>query len=794
MLTLAPRSACTSPLVLSLLVEVLSLQIWSTIQSLNSDFINTTIVSSFGQAVTAVKEVQKDTQEAEAKRQTKMSTESDGHDNDLETVLETTENGRIVPLDAITELSSGDINKVMAGSGILPPPLPVRKTPAVTRSNDPAPDANARKPPQTISLDSPDHTFAASGIPSYGMMAPTPAAYAPSRKSLDAKTVESSSAPTASGSWPNSVPNSPRGIPARLEDRTIEEALDHGAAKLKAFGKGLFSAGQKLLDAAILPEDGTGPGHARQASEGGTHSRRGSVQLPQSPRAPSLKGKERALDLDDPADTATGSPVPSSPSTSVKSPSMARDPSRKSVASFGSGFGSFISPPSSRPSSIFGSGIAPPTASTAQLSARDKLQIAIDILKSKDTDRCAHLAQQLERSLFSKDLALLFPAPQDDQLRAILARHTAVEELVDPTLIGLSDEFHAYLERDASGTGERLLRLWTQLDHFGYMVEMTKPTLDQLYDDTLGLLQKTINQMDDIPFATADAGAEERACITACEMTMLRLQQNLNREIFEPLQDWLIKSIQEKYWDAFMKEKAGKEGIGMPRPPAMERVPSASTSKRTLDSIPNTSSSAFADDGDLGMSMRDEDDARHSTTATNGNTSHAAIAPAAPTGLTPSSSAASLPAVDEVQIPAFSVTLTDLSPPSAYLNNHVKSRKDLEFLIAVEVEGSPGYIVSPRFEYPNIFAESVYRSSHGSTLNLKRWMQESRRPYRSLEQKRFIGLRYQAPISRPATIFVGLSNIISRPCCMTTAMLLPIQSLRSLPKSVQTRKVDLSSL
>ena len=776
MLTLAPRSACTSPLVLSLLVEVLSLQIWSTIQSLNSDLINTTIVSSFGQAVTAVKEVQKDAQEAEAKRQSKTSVESDGPDSDLESVLETTENGRTIPLDPVAELSRGNIDKVIAGNGALPPPLPVRKAPASTNAKEYIQDANARKPPQAISPDSPDHTFAASGVPSYGMMAPTPAAYGPSRKSLDAKAGESSSATTTSTSRPNSVPNSPRAIPARLEDRTIEEALDHGAAKLKAFGKGLFSAGQKLLDAAILPEDGTGPGHARQASEGGTHSRRGSIQLPQSPRAPSLKGKERALDLDDPADSATGSPIASSPSTSVKSPSMARDPSRKSVASFGSGFGSFISPPSSRPSSIFGGAAAPPApASIAQLSARDKLQIAIDILKSKDADRCAHLAKQLERSLFSKDLALLFPAPQDDQLRAILARHTSVEELVDPTLIGLSDEFHAYLERDASGTGERLLRLWTQLDHFGYMVEMTRPTLDQLYDDTLGLLQKTINQMHDIPFATADAGAEERAYITACEMTMLRLQQNPNREIFEPLQDWLIKSIQEKYWDAFLKEKAGKEGIGMPRPVAMERVPSASTSKRTLDNIPNASSSAFADDGDLGVSMRDEDDARHSTTATNGDTSHAATAPAAPTGLTPSSSAASLPVADEVQIPAFSVTLTDLSPPSAYLNNHVKSRKDLEFLIAVEVEGSPGYIVSVRCEHPNIFAESVCRSSHGSTLNLRRWMQESRRPYRSLEQKHFLGLRYQAPISRPATIFVGLSNIISRPYCTMTAMLPPIR-------------------
>lgn len=684
MLTLAPRSACMSPLVLSLLIEVLSLQIWSTIQSLNSDYINTTIVSSFGQAVTAVKKVQK----AEADRQINGDSEGSGV-ADQSILVQQADNGRAIQAEPVAETprTKAAVDLKIGG----PPPLPVRKTVVLAA---PKPSATQQKRPESISFDSPDHTFAASGLPSYGMMSATSAVYSPQRKSVD---LGSSAPGTSTTLRPASVPSSPRGVPARLEDRTIEEAIDHGAAKLRAFGKNLFTAGQKFLDAAIPPDEQSAVAHARQASEGSTHSRRGSMQLG-SPRAPSLKGKERALDQDEgEGSSQIGSTNNSSPAASMRSSSMARDPSRKSIASFGSGLGSLISPPSSRPSSIFGSSAlasAPASAQTIYTPAHAKLQIAIDILKSKDADRCAHLAKQLERSLFSKDLALLFPAPQDDQLRAILARHTSSEEMVDPSLISISDDFHAFLERDSSGTGERLLRLWTQLDHFGYMVEMTKPTPDQLYDDTIGLLQKTTNQMNDLPLV-AEA-EEEKAYVTACEMTMLRLQQNPNRDIFEPLQDWLLRCIQEKFWDLFMREKVGKDASATGRPAAHESIPSASTSKRTLDSIPDASSVRLVDDWDLGMTMREDDERSHAISSPSVRSPASPVqALASSADLPTSTSNAEAPSqtLEEPQIPAFSVTLTDLSPPSAYLNNHVKNRKELEFLIAVEVENSPGYIV-----------------------------------------------------------------------------------------------------
>jgi hypothetical protein len=256
-------------------------------------------------------------------------------------------------------------------------------------------------------------------------------------------------------------------------------------------------------------------------------------------------------------------------------------------------------------------------------------------------------------------------------------------------LTDLSDDFHEYLELDTSGTGEKLLRLWTQLDHFGYMVEMTRPTEAQLKEDALGLARKAIGQMDELESLTsADAGPDHQSYITACEMTILRLEQNPNREIFDPLMGWLLSRIQEKYWDGFMRERAGKAGghasLDIMQRPLVERVPSASTSRRTLESIPGHVSMLGGSDGDLGMSMHDSEEvparspesravaALPETTASTADEDDNSLAP-----------------------PSFSVTLTDLSAPSAYHNNHVKNRKELEFLIAVEVENSPGYIVGP---------------------------------------------------------------------------------------------------
>lgn len=770
MLTLAPRSACMSPLVLSLLIEVLSLQIWSTIQSLNADYINTTIVSSFGQAVTAVKKVQKDAQKAAAEEA--INGKAGPASNLGHIVLDQPRQGDV---DVPTASVVTDLTSVPLQNAVIPPPLPVRKVPSESL---PSAVESTAEPAQTIKLNSPEHTFAASGLPSYGMMAST-SVYTPRRKSMDANSASPST------SRPNSVPSSPRGAAARLEDRSIEEALDQGAAKLKAFGKNLFTAGQKFLDAAIPPDEQTAISHARQSSAGGVHSRRGSVQLG-SPKAPSIKGKERAIELDeDPAQS--GSAGNSSPTTSVRSPSMARDPSRKSIASFSSGLGFLASPPGSRPSSIFGGNAVAAAAPAVPMPAHARLQIAIDILKSKDSERCAHLAKQLERSLFSKDLALLFPAPQDDQLRAVLARQTSSLEVADPSLGELSDAYHTFLERDTSGIGERLLRLWTQLDHFGYMLEMTKPTAAQLYDDSTGLLQKIVNQMED--FAFGDDGDEEKAYVTACEMTMLRLQQNPNKEIFEPLQDWLLRCLQEKYWDGFIRERAGKDGA-MPRPAALERVPSASTSKRTLDSIPGATSGSTFDDGDIGMSLHDGEHDVGSKRTSSGSTHLVAKGDQASDGPSaPAQTAATAVAADMPAVPAFTVTLTDLSPPSAYLNNHVKNRKELEFLIAVEVEGSPGYIVSLHVGSDEIAADNC-ASSRASTRNSKSLTLASVERSRSQVQRLSRELRCQVPISRRARTSAGPSSTIWRLFCMTIVMLHPSQSSFSSPKSARIARGD----
>jgi len=420
-----------------------------------------------------------------------------------------------------------------------------------------------------------------------------------------------------------------------------------------------------------------------------------------------------------------------------------------------------------------------------------RCQIILDSFLTSNAEAREKQVKALERSLFSKDPSLLFPEPQDPQLKAVLAHHITSSDTSDPELVRLSDNFHTFLEDGEHEDGEALLRLWTQLDHFGYMVSMTKPTDQQMQEDAIGVLKKTVAQTVDLPeMQNADVETVD-GFWTAVETVLLRLAQNPTKDLFEPLQDWYMKMVQTKYWELFLQQNprdmAMSQSLELTRSPTQStfssmndkfpeqststsmsrsasakmvrsissssnKPPSPSVSKRTLD----WSNAALQKDDslDLGesMSMHDDPEPKPSSSQTRppftylGQPSQApvdAISDQAadvstpitedktvPSGFT-SESTTTLTSLgsatdDSGPPPAFSITLTDLSPPSAYVNNHVKNRKELEFLIAVEVEGSPGYIVSLAVAECYLHAKlAIARSQIHRVREDGHWHQES---------------------------------------------------------------------
>lgn len=711
MLTLGPRSSTSSPMVLSLLTEVISLQIWSTIQSLNSDYINTAIVDNFGEAITLAKEAQ---QEAKMAESAEVTTES---------MLSSAPSAYAGPPPAVPAKPTSGPQKGVSDSSLEPTSSALKQGVA---------------PPseKTIRFDDTNHTIAMAGMP--GIIPNLDLAQP--RSSSESGRKASIASPTTS------QPGSPRSAQKkRLEDQTLEEALENGAARFRAFGKNLMSAGHKFLDAALPPDDTLGTPSSPTTASG---TRLKSLPPSKSGAGPSRKGKEREIDPIEPIRSPlspSSSITSGSPTSSLRGMSVDAGTSRASSSGMGYagsssrpssmvGRSSAMSRSSSAHSSLFsgtGSQAPPQQPPQTPLSPAARMQRILDSLEGGTPDQHEKLVKQIEISLFSKDLSLLFPEdPPDEQLRAVLMRHTASDESVDPSLIELSDAFHEYLEKDGEDgkTGELVLRMWTLLDHFGYMVDITHPDEGQIKGDGLQLLKKIIAQARDLEVAfqkdsheQENTEALEKSYWTAVEMAILRLEQNPNREIFDPLKDWLLRFIQASYWDRFLRANvvlAGASGVSVSAaPPRLTRVPSASTSKRTLSytgASSHTSLPPQDDTYDLADAMHADEAEEASAPLSRQASSHAMQASSLsrnasrdlPTNADTASPATPVASASEMtsptpsangdlpSIPSFSVSITDLSPPTAYQNNHVKNRKDLEFLIAVEVEGSPGYIVS----------------------------------------------------------------------------------------------------
>lgn len=677
------------------------------------------------------------------------------------------------------------------------PPRPVVVSPS--RLDKGKGRAIESEPAKVISLNSKDHTYAASGAHFYFDPPPisTPSRTARGSVSSASPTAATSSSPSTS----RSVPSSPRqsldmsrrsGMSQqadreRFTDRSIEDAIEEGATKLRMFGKNLFNNATKLLDAALPADDQVG---VSAADASGLKRRTMHTAQPGSGGVTgiSVKGKER--EWAPPIETAMAARPASPKPASIMSHASSKPGSSSRPSSI------FMSPPgtpASASSALFPQSshsgplpIAAPPVPALPLNL--KVLRIIENFRPGTPDTQTQLVRQLEHSLFSKDIELLFPAPQDPQLVSVLAKNSARHKNVthhDYQLADLSDSFHEYVEKIDSGSGEKLLRLWTQLDHFGYMVDVTQPDSVQLQEDAIALLKKVLHaKAEDADLADENEKIKQAryaAYWTACEMVILRLAQNPNADAFEPLQDWILRELQSRYWQAFLRsdEQAGSLASSLHLPndadpgASSSSEPSASTSKHTLDAyeaapmaregLPTRSVSTGDSGGDIGSSMSFHDEpsadiAAAAPTAASMSRSASATSPAkvrqsslgldidlssnlalhhdpgivsptrdvdsvtavetalskensevvvpaqsdftSPDGFNSSQSTLTLSSQDDnedaqsLQNPAFSVTLTDLSPPSAFHNSHVKNKRDLEFLIAVEVEGQPGYIVS----------------------------------------------------------------------------------------------------
>lgn len=546
-------------------------QIWSTIQSMNADWINSTIEAHFGEAVSIVEEVRQEAKAAEAAAS--MHDQGASNDNGAAEDQESTTHGA-----GMLSAQTGSDTNVMRGSSSAPP-LPPRQH-QVEEKDEELGETKQKSASNDVGPAEP--TFAASTIPlsmaTQSFLPPQSTARQSSEKADRQGSKSTPVSPLMSSAYPvggapststapprastsASTPNSPRlrntvslpGSPiqskhvrlasdsTRLPGDSLEEVIDQGAAKLRAFGKSFFEKTSKFLDTALPPDNEIGIANEAGVARVLGHGNRRSLHVSTSGTGgitgagPSLKGKERArdpVDFDCPEREA-GPHSPQRPS----SPRPASISSKMSASTRG---------PSSRPTSLFNFWDDGPSASSAAsvrsqgaahatpespqsrlpVSHAGRVQRLLDSFKAGGSaETRAGLVKQLEISLSAQDASLLFPEPRDSQLRAVLARHTASAEVVDPQLVELSDEFHAYLEHDQTGSGEKLLRLWTQLDHFDYMVEMTQPTDAQMKEDALALLKKVIGSSLNLHGIVEEGSVDERAYWTAVEMVLLRLAQ-----------------------------------------------------------------------------------------------------------------------------------------------------------------------------------------------------------------------------------------------------------------------------
>lgn len=244
------------------------------------------------------------------------------------------------------------------------------------------------------------------------------------------------------------------------------------------------------------------------------------------------------------------------------------------------------------------------------------------------------------------------PQPEFDNasvevLAAVLARKN--EELAEAFSLFLDG-----LPQSNKIHSQSLVRLYGQLESFRKVVEMTEPDLPTWRSDSLSVLSRIYDAL------SAEMTTSLKSSFFRCLTPIM--SSGIHPDALAPLQDWILQTLHHEYFVPFQVEKqAPVPSPVSPSPASSFRSPSPSPSRPSIEDSRTSLESAESD--------------------------------------------------QSFALPTFSISVTDISEPSAYEKNTIKNKRDLAFLVAVEANGpTPGYILQRSFPEIEKMDEQLHKA------------------------------------------------------------------------------------
>ncbi|GAA96345.1 uncharacterized protein L969DRAFT_50831 [Mixia osmundae IAM 14324] len=325
-------------------------------------------------------------------------------------------------------------------------------------------------------------------------------------------------------------------------------------------------------------------------------------------------------------------------------------------------------------------------------------------------------SKETKQALLLKLHALLTKLDRKPAERPVPLESTArqLDLMLSRQADSLSESFQVYLESLAATSAKRaegLIRLYTQVSTFRRVVETTSPSAELLRQDALSITKRVTDS------ALIDTHTRSEARQLLCQIA-LDIDQQASSTVLLPLQSYLFREIASLYFQPFLSYRAtlpttisGRvHAMNLPRQymtedsdVAFSHTPSqlAKTDMNRSSSGQSalrSSASAASSSPSLPRPSFDERDGPFDSESDMTEGFHDEPAEEPQKMLRPSSAPTSVPASPHDNMQKFTVSVTDVSPPSAYSSTRqVKVKKDLSFIIAVEAQGLPGFIIQRSF-------------------------------------------------------------------------------------------------